>query len=105
MGSLCKSAMTKKGNFAFNSHLLLWGGMEWIEGVLTPPLHQFSHQTTSASPGSASALPGDIAGDWACSHAWFRSRPPPGSPLRLPGKFQVILVSTSRRNAGVACLF
>ena len=36
--------MTKKGNFAFNGHPLLWGGMERIEGVLMPPLHQLSCQ-------------------------------------------------------------
>ena len=44
MGRLCKSAMTKKGNFAFNGHPSLWGGMEWIEEVLMPPLHQLSCQ-------------------------------------------------------------
>ena len=44
MGRLCKCPMTKKGNFAFNGHPSLWGGMEQIEGVLTPPLHQLSCQ-------------------------------------------------------------
>ena len=44
MGRLCKCPMTKKGNFAFNSHPSLWGGMEWIEGALMPPLYQLSCQ-------------------------------------------------------------
>jgi hypothetical protein len=65
----------------------------------------FKSKTTSALPESASALPGDIAGDRAHFCARFRSRPPPGSPLRLPGKFQVTPWAASVRNAGVAHLF
>jgi hypothetical protein len=42
-------------------------------------------KTPPASPECASALPGD---DRALLCARFRRRPPPGSPIGLPGKFQ-----------------
>ena len=44
MAKMCKGTMTKTGNFAFNAHPSLWGGVEQTEGVLTPPLHQLSHK-------------------------------------------------------------
>jgi hypothetical protein len=62
-------------------------------------------KTTSALPESASALPGDIAGDWARFCARFRLRPPPGSLLRLLGKFEGIPLAGSGGNAGVVRLF
>ena len=65
----------------------------------------FKSKTTSALPEHASALPGDIAGDRARFYAQLRSCPPPGSLLRLPGKFQVIPWAASVRNASSACLF
>ena len=65
----------------------------------------FKSKTTSALPERASALPGDIAGDRARFCAQFQSRPPPGSLLRLPGKFEVTPWAASGGNAGIACLF
>ncbi len=62
-------------------------------------------KTTSVLPESASALPGDIAGDRACFCARFRSRPPPGSLLRLLGKFEGSPFAESGGNASVARLF
>ena len=65
----------------------------------------FKSKTTSALSEGAPALPGDIASDQVCFCARFRSCPPPGSLLRLPGKFQVIPWAASGGNAGVARLF
>ena len=65
----------------------------------------FKSKTTSALPESASALPSDIAGDQARFCARFRSHPPPGSLLRLLGKFEGIPLAGSGGNAGVVHLF
>jgi hypothetical protein len=46
----------------------------------TPKTFSKTSKTTSASPGSASALPGDVAGDRVRSGARSPTRPPPGSP-------------------------
>jgi hypothetical protein len=52
--------------------------------------------TKPTSSGSASALPGNVAGDRVPICTRYRSRPPPGSPLRLPGKFQMDRMGRSR---------
>ena len=54
----------------------------------TTAIGQKKARTTPASPDRASALAGDIGNNRACIHARSRRRPSPGSPLRLPGKFQ-----------------
>ena len=88
------------------------GAMGWYGtdrgGQGAPSTSKFSSKTsriTLALPESASALPGDIAGDRARFCAGSRSRPPPGSLMRLSGEFQVAVWATSGRNVGVACLF
>ena len=68
-----------------------WCGMN-RGGPNAPLPRHFATQmqkTVSALPGSASVLPGDIAGDRAHICARYQSRPPPGSLIRLPGEFQV----------------
>ena len=49
---------------------------------------QINVKTLLASPKSALALPGDVSDDRVQLCARFRWRPPPGSPMGLPGKFQ-----------------
>ena len=66
---------------------------------------QFPNENTKtmpASSGSASALPGDVGDDQARICAQFRPRRPPGSPLRLPGKFQGAGGTISARTRGGA---
>ena len=111
MGSLCKGPTTKKGNFTFNGHPSPWGGMEWIEGVLTPPPNFFfvkrckNHVSVIRQRFSASALPGNIAGNRAhfCTQFWLH--PPQGSLLRLPGQFEVTPWAPSGENTGTVHVF
>ena len=67
-----------------------WCGMNrgGIDAPSAIGLVQKKEKTMPVSSGSASALPGNIAGDWACFCAQSRSCPPPVSLLRLPGDFQ-----------------
>jgi hypothetical protein len=61
-------------------------------GLSTPSavnIFQIKGKTMLTSPGSASVLPGDIGNDWVQICTRYRWRPPPGSPLRLPGELQV----------------
>src|SRR5712691_4198296 len=66
--------------------------MERTEGAPTPPLLQKYCQKTQercrCRQASASALPGDIAGNRVHICTRSCSRPLSGSPERLPGKFQ-----------------
>ena len=41
-----------------------------------------------ASSECALALPGDVGNDWAHNCTRFQRRPPPGSPVGLPGEFK-----------------
>ena len=65
--------------------------MGQTEGVIAPPsavkIVPQDAKTTPASPGSASALPGDVAGARAQICAHFRWRAPLGS-LKVAGELQ-----------------
>jgi len=50
-------------------------------------IHPKNTKTPPASPGCASALPGDVGDDQARLCTCFRWCPPPGSPMGLPGRF------------------
>jgi hypothetical protein len=84
--------------------------MVWNEQRQPQPPHAVkifpkNAKTPPASPECASALPGDVSADRAHICARFRRRQPPGSPMGLPGRFQVCRMKESGRYTGAARIF